>query len=67
MLNDKELFHMIKKAYPQHPSKDFIASTEKKLRQKARGMKRTRNVKRLSAVTSGILLFAIALSCLLFF
>lgn len=58
---------MMKETYPQHPSKDFIASTEKKLRQKARSMKRTRSVKRLSAVTSGILLFTIVISCLLFF
>ncbi|AWE07349.1 stage II sporulation protein P [Lysinibacillus sp. 2017] len=67
MLNEKELFQMMKETYPQHPSKDFIASTEKKLRQKARGMKRTSSVKRLSAVTSSILLFAIVLSYMLFF
>ena len=36
MLNEKELFQMMKEMYPQHPSKDFIASTENKLRQKAK-------------------------------
>lgn len=67
MLSDKELLQMIKETSPQYPSDDFIASTEKKLRQKARGMKRTQRVKRVTAVTSGILLFTITLFGLFFF
>ena len=67
MLNEKELFQMMKEIYPQQPSKDFIASTESKLRKKARAMKQTRNVKRLSVITSSILLFTIVLTSLLFF
>lgn len=36
MQNEKELFNMMKKAYPQSPSKEFIVSTENNLKQRAR-------------------------------
>lgn len=67
MQNDKELFNMIKKAYPQNPSKEFIATTENKLRRKARSMKNRRTVEKASAIYSGVLLFTLAFSWLFLF
>lgn len=67
MQNDKELFNMIKKAYPQNPSKEFIAKTENKLRRKARSMKSRRTVGKASAIYSGVLLFTLAFSWLFLF
>ena len=67
MQNEKDLFDMIKETYPQNPSKDFIVSTENKLRQKARSMNRKWMVKRVSAISSGALLFVFAFSWLFFF
>lgn len=67
MQNDKELFNMIKKAYPQNPSKEFIATTENKLRRKARSMKSRRTVGKASAIYSGVLLFTLAFSWLFLF
>lgn len=56
MQNDKELFNMIKKAYPQNPSKVFITETENKLRRKAGNMKIKGAVRKTSAIYSGVLL-----------
>lgn len=67
MQNDKELFNIIKKAYPQNPSKEFIAKTENKLRRKARSMKSRRTVGKASAIYSGVLLFTLAFSWLFLF
>ena len=67
MQNDKELFNMIKKAYPQNPSKEFIAKTENKLRRKARSMKSRRTAGKASAIYSGVLLFTLAFSWLFLF
>ncbi|MEK4231326.1 stage II sporulation protein P [Solibacillus sp. FSL H8-0538] len=67
MQNEKDLFNRIKETYPQHPSEDFIASTETKLRQKARSMNKKRMVNRISAVSSGALLFTLAFSWFFFF
>ena len=67
MQNDKELFNMIKKAYPQNPSKEFIAKTESKLRRRARSMKSRRTVGKASAIYSGVLLFTLAFSWLFLF
>ncbi|MBM7663720.1 stage II sporulation protein P [Solibacillus kalamii] len=67
MQNDKELFNMIKKAYPQNPSKEFITETENKLRRKAENMKIKGAVRRTSAIYSGVLLFTLAFSWLFLF
>lgn len=67
MQNDKELFNMIKKAYPQNPSKEFIAETENKLRRNARKMKRKGAVRKGSAIYSGVFLFTLAFSWLFLF
>jgi len=67
MQNDQELLNMIKEAYPQAPRKEFIEATEMKLRQKARGMKKKSQMKKLSAVSSGLILFTFTFSWLFFF
>lgn len=67
MQSEKELFNLIKETYPQNPSHDFIASTEKILRQKARSMDKKSKAKKLTAISGGIILFALAFSWLFFF
>lgn len=67
MQNEKEIFNLIKETYPQSPNRDFIVSTENKLRQKARIMNRNWKIKRLSVVSSGIFLFILAFSWLFIF
>lgn len=67
MQNENELMHIIKEIYPQNPSKGFIESTENILRQKARSMNKKRGIKRLSVVSSSVLLFTLALSWLFLF
>lgn len=67
MQNEKDLFDMIKDTYPEHPSNDFILSTENSLRQKVRKMNRNWMIKKVSAISSGFLLFSFAISWLFFF
>ncbi|WP_400241911.1 stage II sporulation protein P [Niallia sp. JL1B1071] len=67
MQNEKDLFDMIKDAYPQHPSNDFILSTENSLRQKARKVNRKWMIKKVSAISAGFSLFSFAISWLFFF
>lgn len=67
MQNEKEIIKMIKESYPQHPSKDFIRSTENMLEQKARSMTKTSRVRKFSVASSLILLFTFAFSWIFFF
>lgn len=64
MQNEKEIINMIKDSHPQIPKKEFIISTENMLRQKARSMRKTTRVRKLTVATSGIFLFALAFSWL---
>ncbi|GKU80793.1 stage II sporulation protein P [Niallia sp. NCCP-28] len=67
MQNEKDLFEMIKNMHPKSPNKEFIIATENKLRQKARSMKRKLMIKKVSAISSGVLFFAFAFSWLFLF
>lgn len=67
MLNEKDLMNTIRRTYQQQPREDFVVSTEKILRQKARSMDKRIQVKRLSAVWSGVFLFAVAFSWIFLF
>lgn len=67
MQNEKEIINLIKETYPQSPSKNFIVSTENKLRQKARSMNRKWMVNRISVILSGVSIFAFTFSWLLLF
>lgn len=66
MQDEKDILKMIKDIYPQSPNRDFIVSTENKLRQKAKSMSRKWRIRRYSIITSGVLLFAFAFSWLFF-
>ena len=67
MLNEKDLMNTIRRTYQQQPREEFVYSTEKILRQKARSMDKRIQVKRLSAVWSGVFLFAVAFSWIFLF
>lgn len=62
MHTDKEIIEFIKDSYPLEPRKEFVANTENKLKQKARGINRRMMVKRASFRYSGLVLCVIALS-----
>lgn len=67
MQNDKDLFNLIKEAYPLQPEQEFVSSTEFKLRQRARKMTKKHMIKRVSFVSSGFVLFVLAFSWFFFF
>ncbi|TQR20804.1 stage II sporulation protein P [Psychrobacillus vulpis] len=67
MQTDKELFDLIKETYPLNPSKDFIESTEHKLRKTAKKLNRKRMGKHLSFAFSGVILFILSVSWLFLF
>ena len=60
MQTDKDLFNLIKESYPLQPRKEFVSSTEVKLRQRAQKMTKKHMMKRLSFVSSGLLLCVLA-------
>lgn len=60
MQNDKKLFELIKENYDLQPNEEFIKSTEDKLKESARRLNRKRLFKRLSIVSSGLVISAIA-------
>lgn len=64
MQSEKEIIKMMKETYPQSPSNDFIATTENKLRKKARSINRKWLAYRISILSSGALLFLFAFSWL---
>ncbi|MFT4416207.1 stage II sporulation protein P [Fredinandcohnia humi] len=67
MENDKDLFALIKETYPLNPRKEFIALTERKLRQSARKIEKRKNSTWNSFVASGFVLCAITLSWIFLF
>lgn len=67
MQNDKEIFELIKETYPLNPRDQFVSDTEKKLRKKARKIKRKMVVKRLSIASSGLVFCCIAMSWIFLF
>ncbi|MEH7440070.1 stage II sporulation protein P [Neobacillus drentensis] len=62
MQTDKELFDLIKEAYPLHPREEFVSATSNKLRQTARKLNRNRRITQLSFASTSIALCAIAIS-----
>jgi hypothetical protein len=67
MQTDKDLFNLIKESYPLQPRKEFVSSTEVKLRQRAQKMTKKHMMKRLSFVSSGLLLCVLVFSWFFFF
>jgi stage II sporulation protein P len=59
---DKELFDLIKQAYPLNPREEFVSSTFVKLKQTARKVNRIKRIKQFSFYASSIAICAIAIS-----
>lgn len=62
MQTEKDLFDLIKEVYPQKPREKFVTSTEKILRNEARRMKRKRMARRLTYISSSMILCAAVFS-----
>lgn len=62
MQTEKDLFNLIKEAYPNKPRDNFVTSTEKILRKEARRMKRKSMSKRITYASSSILLCVVFIS-----
>ncbi|WP_027408485.1 stage II sporulation protein P [Anoxybacteroides tepidamans] len=67
MQTDKDLFDLMKEAYPLNPREDFVSVTSDQLRRAARKLERNRNMKRLSFAAASIAICAMAISWLLFY
>jgi stage II sporulation protein P len=67
MQTDKDLFNLLKETYPLQPKQGFVSSTENMLKQRVRKMTKRHMMKRLSFVSSGIILCVLAFSCFFFF
>jgi len=67
MQDDKELFDLIREAYPLNPREEFVSETSIKLRQNARKLNRKRRIKQFSFASTSIALCAIAMSWLFFY
>ncbi|NHC41528.1 stage II sporulation protein P [Bacillus sp. MM2020_1] len=66
MQTDKDLFDLIKKAYPLNPREVFVSSTSNKLKQTARKLTLKRRIKQFSIASTCIAICAITLSWLIF-
>jgi len=67
MQTDKDLFDLIKKAYPLNPREEFVSSTSNKLKQFARKLTLKRRIKKFSIASTCIAVCAIALSWFIFY
>jgi stage II sporulation protein P len=66
MQTDKDLFDLIKKAYPLNPREEFVSSTSNKLKQTARKLTLKRRIKQFSIASTCIAICAITLSWFIF-
>jgi stage II sporulation protein P len=67
MQTDKDLFDLIKGAYPLNPREEFVSSTSDKLKQTARKLNRQKRIKQFSLASTSIAIFAIAISWFVFY
>ncbi|MDR6121267.1 stage II sporulation protein P [Bacillus sp. SLBN-46] len=67
MQTEKELFDLMKEAYPLQPREEFVSDTSNKLRQKARKLNRNRRMKQFSLASTSIALCVIAISWFFFY
>ncbi|MGG3564038.1 stage II sporulation protein P [Neobacillus rhizosphaerae] len=67
MQTDKELFDLMKVAYPLNPREEFVSATSNKLRHSARKLNRDRRIKQFSFASTSIALCAIAISWFFFY
>ncbi len=66
MKTENELFELIKDNYSLNPRKEFVSSTENKIRQIARNLDRKRKFKNLSVIATSITLSFMAISWIFF-
>jgi len=64
MQTDKDLFDLIKKAYPLNPREAFVSATSDKLKQTARKLNRIKRMKQFTFASTSIAICAIAISWL---
>lgn len=62
MQTDKDLFDLIKEAYPLNPRDEFISFTSNNLKQTARILNKKKRIKQFSFASASITIFAIAIS-----
>ncbi|MBZ5753041.1 stage II sporulation protein P [Metabacillus rhizolycopersici] len=67
MQTDKDLFNLIKEAYPLNPREEFVSSTSNKLRQSARKLNRKSRIKQFSFASTNIAICAIVISWFFFY
>jgi stage II sporulation protein P len=67
MHTDKDLFNLIKEAYPLNPREEFVSSTSDKLKQTARKINRIKRIKQFSFASTGIAICALAISWFFFY
>lgn len=67
MQTDKDLFDLIKEAYPLNPSEEFVSTTSHKLKQTARKINRRRRINQFSVASTSIAICAIAISWFFFY
>jgi stage II sporulation protein P len=67
MQTDKDLFDLIKEAYPLDPSEEFVSNTSHKLKQTARKINRKKRIEHFSLASTSIAICAIAISWFFFY
>jgi stage II sporulation protein P len=67
MQTDKDLFDLIKEAYPLNPREEFVLDTSNKLKQNARKLNRNRRIKQFSFASTSIAICAIVISWFCFY
>src|SRR4051794_20276398 len=67
MQTDKDLFDIIKEAYPLNPREEFVASTSNKLKQTARKLTIKRRIKRFTTASTLFAICALTFSWFIFY
>lgn len=67
MQTDKDLFDLIKNAYPLNPREDFVLDTSNRLRKRARRLNKIRKIKQFSFASTSIAICFIAISWFFFY
>jgi stage II sporulation protein P len=67
MQTDKDLFDLIKEAYPLNPREEFVSNTSHKLKQTARKINRKKRIEQFSIASTSIAICLIAISWFFFY
>ncbi|MFB6467411.1 stage II sporulation protein P [Cytobacillus sp. Hz8] len=66
MQTDKDLFDLIKEAYPLNPREEFVSATATNLKQTARKINRKKRIKQFSFTSTSIVICVVAISWFFF-